>query len=404
MSVPNRQGKNPRQKSNGRWVADFHLYGGKRVRRTFDKFEDAKSFLRKMREENKHRRGVATPRFLIHKAGLDFLETKSHLRVSSRKRYKATMVQFLDFCERGGIVFVDQFTPDHAAAFYDYITNERRDPTGRSERMVVAKPRTINRYIDLIKALFGREVSLRHIQWNPMAVVKRRLAPKIRPEYFHAHELEAFFRQEMSLPLREAFKGLLLTGMRFSELANLRWEDVDFEKRIVRVRSNGAFQTKTANAERSIPMADELYSLLSTMQSAPRSLTHPFCTMSGGLYRQANLLAACKRVARKAGIPGRAFLHKFRHTFATLLVQNGVSLENIKVLLGHSSIRETEIYAHHIPDHLHDQVGVLTRVIGHTLNPQPTVSLQQAKVQKCSQSENSEPLGGDQTSNRSSVQ
>ncbi len=68
------------------------------------------------------------------------------------------------------------------------------------------------------------------------------------------------------------------------------------------------------------------------------------------------------QIAKEAGISSRAFLHKFRHTFATHLVRNRVPLERVQKLLGHSSITETLIYAHLIPDDMHEDVSVLNKL------------------------------------------
>ena len=75
--------------------------------------------------------------------------------------------------------------------------------------------------------------------------------------------------------------------------------------------------------------------------------------------RERLLIYFCKKYARLAGITSRAYLHKFRHTFASHLVQQGVPLESIKQILGHSSITQTEIYAHNESDHLHRDVRLL---------------------------------------------
>lgn len=58
-----------------------------------------------------------------------------------------------------------------------------------------------------------------------------------------------------------------------------------------------------------------------------------------------------------------AYIHKFRHTYATILVRKDVPLQEIKELLGHSSITETEIYTHNSSDHLHDKVNHLNNII-----------------------------------------
>jgi integrase/recombinase XerD len=129
--------------------------------------------------------------------------------------------------------------------------------------------------------------------------------------------------------------GLLFTGMRFGELANLTWEDVDFERRFIYVRSKENFRTKTHNSERAIPMIDDLQKLLLVIYKSKKLNKYTFCSPTGKQLKERRVLGVCKEVAVKAGISSRAFLHKFRHTYATLLIQRGIPIESIKELLGH---------------------------------------------------------------------
>jgi site-specific recombinase XerD len=351
----------------GRWVADVNLYGGKRIMRTFDRERDARAFERRTRLEHHERRGEETPRYLIQTAIDDFKHTKAHLRPNTVKRYRSVFNRLKKFCSDHHIEYVDQFTPDIAKILYRELTSERVDPTGNTERMRKARPKTINMFLVTYKAFFAYEVAQQHLTKSPMAHIKSVSVEKQRPEYYTTEELAAFFQQRMPQAYREAFMGLLLTGMRFAELANLRWDDVDFENQVLRVVSRESHRTKTHNAVRAIPMNAELHEMLHEIQRNPRSTTFPFCSPTGKQLRERKLLAVCKDVADRAGIMSRAFLHKFRHTFATLLIQNEVRLEDIKELLGHSSITETEIYAHHTSDHLHDKVRVLSRIVGPAL-------------------------------------
>ena len=161
---------------------------------------------------------------------------------------------------------------------------------------------------------------------------------------------------------RNAFMGLLLTGMRFGELVNLT-EDVDFEKRFIYVRSKENFRTKTHNSERAIPIIDDLYKLLIQAFRNKQSEIYPFCSPTGKQLKERRALEVCKKVAEIAGITTRAFLHKFRHTDATLLIQRGTPIESIKELFGHWSVIQTEAYTHNNTDHLLPQASRLNKLL-----------------------------------------
>lgn len=105
----------------------------------------------------------------------------------------------------------------------------------------------------------------------------------------------------------------------------------------------------------------KLLELLTTLKQASKTgLVFP--SSEGIILKERRTLAMCKAVAKRAGIRSNAYIHKFRHTYATILVREGVRLEDIKALLGHSSIEETERYAHHTPEFLHDKVSKLDQI------------------------------------------
>lgn len=349
----------------GRWRANVHLSDGSRLQRTFDTKREADAFETKVRHELNEKKKDGTARYRMVRAIDDLEATKATLRPSSAKRYRPILNWLRAFCTDRGIEFVDQFTPDRATELRAMLLMERADPTGNTDKVRHAKPKTVNLFIVTYKTLFRDEVAKRHITHSPMAHIRSVPVERARPEFYTKPELDAFFNQRMPEAFREAFMGLLLTGMRFAELANLHWGDIDFNAQLIRIESRETHRTKTRNAVRAIPMDPQLKEMLMRMAADPRSPVYPFCTGEGNQLRERKMLAVCKGIAKRAGITSRAFLHKFRHTFATFAVRNGVSLEDLKELLGHASITETEVYAHHQPDHLHDKV----RKVGKLLLP-----------------------------------
>jgi len=277
----------------------------------------------------------------------DYLLAKPELRNKSKARYENIILQFKEFCKGRKINLISDFTPDYATEFYNVI--QANDP----------KPKTVNAYLSLIRSLFKSELIKGHIGKNPFDHVNNLRVSKKVPDYYTRAELEAFFKQEMQEEYRNAFTGFLNTGMRFEELANLTWDDIDLEKRLVKVQSKGEFRTKTFNSERSIPMTKPLYELLKKLSVKKANAVYPFPTPDGGKLEERRLLRVCKEIGKTAKITSRVYIHKFRHTFASHLVQRRVAIEAIQKLLGHSSIIETMVYACLKPEGLHEEISVL---------------------------------------------
>lgn len=356
-----------KQKSNDKYLVDIRDEYGKRIERTFNSKSDAKAFeasiFRQKYDSKLIKNKLKDPRYLINQALLDFELTKSELRPMSVKRYRFVIFQIKSFINALGITYVDEFTTDHATLFYSELLKEKIDPKGSTDRVLKANPKTINFYISTAKAFFNQEYVKGHIRKSPMLHIKNLRVEKKKPDYYSVDELKSFFDQSMPDAFRDAFMGLLFTGMRYAELANLTWEDVDFHRQLIYIRSKADFKTKTTNGERAIPMNVVVNELLRKIFYSKRSDKYVFVGTQGLKLRERRMLDTCKKIAADAKIESRAFLHKFRHTYATMLIHQGVSIQNIKELLGHWSVVETEVYAHNKSDHLHPDVSKLNNLL-----------------------------------------
>ena len=351
------------KKPNGKYTVDIVKEYQTRVQRTFSKKSEAQAFsasiTRKKYDTKLVHNNLLSARYSMISAIEEFENTKKILNPASIKKYKAVIEFFRQFVEAINIKYLDEFKPEHAERFDNLLVTERELDRGNVKKTIKAKPKTVNFYLTTARELFKREILKDHIQKNPFNHLKNLKVEKPLPEYYTEEEIKSFFQQSMKKEYYNAFKAFLLTGMRFEELASLNCSDIDLENRMIRVRNKEGFTTKTDNAVREIPMGDELYNIVEKLVQNKSENDYVFTSANGEKLRERSLLVICKRVAKNAGITSRAFIHKFRHTFATMLVQWDVPLESIKELLGHSSIVETEVYAHNKTNHRHHQVRLL---------------------------------------------
>ena len=356
-----------KQKPSGGYEVDVRDKDDIRIRRSFKNKSDAKAFegkiYREKYESRLEKNKLRKSRYKVSQALQDFLAIKSELRQSSIKKYSYFTSQLKIFSESMSIVFVDEFSPDHATLFYNELVREKIDPTGNTKKLVKPKPKTVNFFLQSARSFFSQEVMKEHTRRNPFLHIKSLKVDKPKPDFYTLQELKAFFSQDIPESYRMVFLGLLYTGMRFGELANLTWEDIDFDKRFIYVRSKDNFKTKTHNSERAIPLIDDLYEILIQEFENKKSEKFVFCSPKGKQLSERRTLEVCKKVAEDAGITSRAYLHKFRHTYATLLIQRGAPIESIKELLGHWSVVQTEAYAHNSTDHLLPQVSRLNKLL-----------------------------------------
>jgi len=149
---------------------------------------------------------------------------------------------------------------------------------------------------------------------------------------------------------------MLRTGLRISEVLGLRWQDVDREKREVRVRQGVVYgkvgAPKSKRSRRSVPVED---GLLRDLAARRLAATHSgdddlvFGTATGKPAHTSNHYRWLKPAVREAGVPWAGF-HDLRHTFASRLFHAGKMVTVVSKLLGHSSPSFTlDVYIHTIP-------------------------------------------------------
>ena len=345
---------------SGKYRTQLYDEFGKRQRKTFDRKADAEAFIGKI-ESNKHERRqikhqLIKSRVSFEKAFSDFWQDKTGIRPKSKAKYIYEIEQFNVFRKSKGLTFIDEFTREHADMFRQVLID-----TG-------AAPKTINSYLSQLKTLFALQLDRDNLTRDPTSHLKnipsrRKTLLQREEDYYHEEEVRKFFIQDMEPEYKRALVGLFLTGMRFEELANLKWDRVDSNDRMIRLRSTDNFSTKTPSGERDIPISDKLHKILLYAGKQATS-EYVFASISGNKLSERTLLAVCKRIAVKAVISKTATLHKFRHTFSSLLSQFGIAYEVREYLLGHKPLGSlTAHYTKFDPAKLHKTVSILDQFV-----------------------------------------
>lgn len=139
---------------------------------------------------------------------------------------------------------------------------------------------------------------------------------------------------------------LYATGLRVSELVNLKVPDVQLEEGFLRCLGKG-------NKERVVPLGKKALAALETYlrQARPRlakrrASAHLFLSQRGQAMTRQNFWRLLRQRARQAGLRSRLSPHALRHSFATHLLERGADLRSVQLLLGHADIATTQIYTH----------------------------------------------------------
>ena len=269
-----------------------------------------------------------------------------HVRVHSpdKPRTAARYGAVMDHAERilGGRTFIEAVT---RADIDDYKASRTGECSAQHKNRPIT-PRTINYEIAVLRTFFYFFTRERNLPiGNPCANFKLLKDPRVkakrRPPTYRQEEIDRIFAACDDYE-KTIFATLLLSGLREQELCYLTWPDVDLanlDNATIRVSGEGkqGFSPKDYE-ERFIPISRELAERLECL---PRKSVWVFPTKTGN--RQTHLLRRLKEIADVAKVSG-ATLHKFRHTYATRLLESGGDIVTVQRLMGHSDLDTTRQY------------------------------------------------------------
>lgn len=242
-----------------------------------------------------------------------------------------------------GDVPIHSITLKHAEQFVSIKKNETSEWSAR-------------KYLICLASAFQKACDWKLIKENPFRHVKKPKLPETLPLYLNPKEFQTLFSVISDAEFREFCLVAILTGMRLGELLHLSWTNINFEEKCITVQSHGEFFTKNKRA-RKIPVNNELLFLLLNRKSNLRSeCDWVFHDSKGKPYKENLISKKFKFYVKLSGINPKIHFHSLRHSYASALVKEGISLYAVQKLLGHRSIKTTEIYCHLSPDQLHREV------------------------------------------------
>jgi len=317
-----------------KWYVDFY-YDGKRIRKAVGSKKDAENAL------------------IAIKA--DILRGEYKFKKESKIRFDDFAKEYLEYAKinkkswRRDKTSLDNLM-HHFRGMYLLRITPRHIEDYKKERINQVKPATVNRELALLKFMFSLAKKWKLVDENPVKEVKFFQEQRIEMHILNRKETNRLLYYAAS-HLKPIITLALNTGMRKGEILNLRWSDIDFNKRYIFVR------TTKSGKDRKIPMN---HIVTSNLKALKRDGDFIFYNPKTKACLK-DVKTAFKAACRRAGIPDLRF-HDLRHTAATLMVTGGVDIVTVKEILGHSSIEMTMRYAHPTPENKRKAVDVLASV------------------------------------------
>ena len=222
-------------------------------------------------------------------------------------------------------------------------------------------PKAASLYYRTLKAAFSKAVVWNYLLENPFKKIKAPKPIKTFPVFISSIEFQNIIANTPQQYLKDLFITAFYTGMRLGEILNMKWNWLDFQKNIITVQCTDGFTTKSKK-ERIIPISSTLRNVL--LNQFPKVIdvdknNFVFVRPSGIKLNENFISKQFKKSVRAAGLDDKIHFHTLRHSFASMLVQRGVSLYVVKELLGHEDLSTTQIYSHLQSQNLKDAVNLL---------------------------------------------
>lgn len=343
------------QRKDGRYSAKFKSKSGKRIEKYFNKLAEARKWLSEAKYEDLHG-DISSSSDMTVDAWFNYWITEIKAKTvrwstlsSYKDRYNKNIKEIM------GSMVVSDVKPMHCQNVLNVMDDSRY--AGSSMARTKAT----------LSAMFSDACENGLIAANPVTKsVKCPKKPEKNTRVLTLDEQERFLTAAKESINYNHFLFILQTGVRSGELRGLKWDDIDFQNRIIHIRrnvthdsNNNRFITgelKTSSGQRDIPMTQTAYDLLMSTYSNKikhnqkvisfEFADHVFLNRNGKLLPNSNYDRYLEKICDKAGIE-RISMHTLRHTFATRCIESGMKPKTLQKILGHANISMTmDLYVH----------------------------------------------------------
>ena len=275
---------------------------------------------------------------------LTLLKIEKNLSDNTINSYRTDLTKLFNFFETKNVQDLSDVTYQIITEFFELQRSESINST------------TVSRYSSSIKGFFSFLHKQEYIKKNPAnKLVSTKIARNL-PTVLSFNEIEMILSQPrtdenkpINLELRDKaiLELMYSSGLRVSELLNLKISDLFFEEEIIRVIGKGSKQRIVPIGSSAINWVTEyLQKIRPLLQKRMKSENVIFLNSKGSKLSRMAIWKIVKKYCELAEIKKEVHPHTFRHSFATHLLEGGADLRAVQEMLGHSDISTTQIYTH----------------------------------------------------------
>ena len=277
---------------------------------------------------------------------LEYLEYQKNYSKHTILNYKEDILEYLNYLDSESLNYKNIEYSD--VRFYlMYLKDTKKDINS-----------SIDRKLSALRSFYKYMANEGIVSTNVFSLVSGPKKDKKLPRYFEYNELEELFRvpkTSTALGKRDLLilEMLYATGVRVSELVNIKVSDIDLGSKRILILGKG-------NKERYVTYGeyceDALVNYLNNGRSFLSGIDNDylFLNSNGGQLTERGVRYILDKIIKDTSINKKISPHMIRHSFATHLLNNGCDLLTVQKLLGHESIKATQVYTHVSTDRLKD--------------------------------------------------
>ena len=275
---------------------------------------------------------------------LEYLKFQKNYSDYTIENYKHDIIEYLEYLNKESLNYKDIEYSD--IRFYLMFLKDEKHDNNTS----------INRKLSSLRGFYKFLANENIVKTNVFSLVNGPKRSKKLPRYFEYNELEELFNvPDIRTPLGQRdsliLEMLYATGVRVGELVNIKVNDIDLGRRNIIILGKG-------NKERFVTYGEYCEDILKTYLNNGRVILNVkqsdylFLNNNGGQLTDRGVRFILDKLIQKTSINKNISPHMIRHSFATHLLNEGCDLLTVQKLLGHESIKATQIYTHVTTDRL----------------------------------------------------
>lgn len=276
---------------------------------------------------------------------ISYIEAERRYSPLTVRNYRRDIADFLEFIG----VEAERFDPNAIARadveeWIVYLYEKRK-----------LKAQSVNRSVATLRSFWKWMLGHSHANRNIVSVISQAKTPSRLPVFVSESRMEdvvALLRDDIATDdferLRDAVIVLLFytAGLRLAELSNLKIGDISADYRTIRILGKGEKERIVPLIGRMGEILKKYFSQFSSQNICIDQKKALILSEKEERLSQRTLQRIVDRVLKASGVQGKTSPHVLRHTFATHLLNMGADLRDIQELLGHSSLKATQVYTH----------------------------------------------------------